>query len=130
MLIKSEEGSNSLKHYYSDKKADLLAEKKKYRVETVRNAPLLGKKSTLASPSDWVRDTIDAITRGDFITESMNMKEILQAVNEVYNYLEGKVESSSWKAIREAATNVHKDLSLQTLSIEDFVRILMCCGLN
>ena len=128
--MKSEEGSNSMKRYYTDKKTELLAAKKKSRVKMIQNPPPLGKKSTLASPSEWVRNTIEAITKGDFVTERMNMKEVLQGVNEVYNYLEGRVEASSWRSIREAATNVHKDLSFQSLSIEDFVRILMCCGLE
>tara|TARA_R110002050_G_scaffold75650_1_gene161974 strand:+ start:375 stop:602 length:228 start_codon:yes stop_codon:yes gene_type:complete len=69
MLVKSEEGINSMKRYYTDKKTELLAAKKS-RVKMIQNPPPLGKKNG-----------VEVITKRDFVTERMNMTEILQGVN-------------------------------------------------
>ena len=84
-------------------------------------------KSTLSSPAEWVKSTIQNITESDLVSKDMNMKEIMQGINEVYNVLEGEVDS--WKSLGDASTKVHKSLSLKGVPLDDFIRIVMFCGL-
>lgn len=55
------------------------------------------------------------------------MKEIMQGINEVYNVLEGNVDS--WKSLGEAAKAVHNKFSFRGIAIDDFVRLMLFCGL-